>query len=329
MAIDDFLYLNIKSQRLSFVSEERFCKKVYQTTANEISEEYAQALQACTLPDLSTNASKILRIIKQDRNEIDSLVQVIASDPTMHEQILSYAKLHLIAGSSQIATLQEAIVNGIGFVKVSNIALSVAASKSLQIAEELHANLQDFWRHTLYCATLAERLTRHIALEYAVDPAIGYLVGLFHNFGFLLLAQLFPPEFRLLSRWLQLQPNASVTALESRLLGMGNAQHILRGGHAKLGACLLRHWELPEQTWVVAKEHHNPHYQGKYSTYVHIIWITNRILRKYKIGDGMPGEITSKELDYLQLTADELDKMVVQIMSDPNGVANVAMALAS
>lgn len=150
-----------------------------------------------------------------------------------------------------------------------------------------------------------------MAAHYLVDPCISYMVGLFHNFGFLLLAQLFPPEFRLLNRWLRIHANTSVNALEKRLLGMGNAQTLPRG-HAKLGACLLRHWELPEQTWVVAKEHHNPQYQGKYSTYVHIIGITNRILRKYKIGDGIPGEISSSELDFLCLNKEQLEKIVSQ-----------------
>lgn len=328
LPIDDFLYLNAKSQKFSFISQEKFCKKVYQTTTNEISEEYNQALQNCVFPELSNTAKKILRLIKQDKDDSNELIKIINSNPQMGEQILNYAKLPLLAGEQAIIKLPDAIEH-LGFAKVSHIALSFAASESFNLANDLSINFKNFWRQTLYCATLAECLSRHIANRYSIDPCISYMVGLFHNFGFLLLAQLFPPEFRLLNRWLSIHANSSVTALESRLLGMGNAQHILRGGHAKLGACLLRHWELPEQAWVVAKEHHNPQYQGKYSTYVHIIAITNRILRKYKIGDGMPGEISSNELDFLAISKEQLDDTVSLVMTGANGVENIALALAS
>lgn len=327
VTIDDFLYLHMKSQRLSFVSEEKFCKKVYQTTANEITEEYEQALTSCPLPDLSQAASKFLRFIKQESHEVEELINVIANHEVIHEQILNYAKLPFLAGENKINTMHDAINTALGFERVSHIALSVAASRGFNVDKDQSIYVKDFWRHTLYCATLAERFTRHIEKQYSVDPSISYMVGLFHNFGFLFLAQLFPPEFKLLSRWLHLQPNATVTALESRLLGMGKAHHILRGGHAKLGAWLLKYWELPEQTWVVAQEHHNQQYQGKYSTYVQIINITNHILRKHKIGDGMPGEISSMELDFLNLKKQELDQIVTQVMSDSNDLEKIASAL--
>lgn len=329
LAIDDFLYLNMKSQRFSFVSEEKFCKKVYQTIADEISEEYEQALASCTLPNLSHIANKVLQFVKHDsHNEVEELIKLITSHDMMCEQILNYAKLPFFSKTTANAvnTMHDAVNHVLGFERVSHIALGVAASKEFNVDKDQSLYVKNFWRHTLYCATLAERLTKHVEKQYSVAPGISYMLGLFHNFGFLLLAQLFPPEFRLLSRWLHLQPYASVAALENRLLGMGKAQQILRGGHAKLGAWLLKHWEFPEQTWVVAKEHHNPTYQGKYATYVHIIWIVNHILRQHGIGDGAPGDITDEELAFLHLSKPELDQIVAQLMSDPHGLDSVALA---
>lgn len=134
LSIDDFFYLHIKSQIFSFISQEKFCKKVYQTTANEISEEYAQALQACTLPDLSMTANKILRLIKQDRKDVDELIKVINNHPIMRDQILNYANLPLLAGDKPIVSLEDAINNGLGFDRVSHIALSVAAGEAFTVS---------------------------------------------------------------------------------------------------------------------------------------------------------------------------------------------------
>lgn len=327
--IDDFLYLHMNSQRLAFVSNEKFCQKVYQTTADEITEEYEQAMASCNLPGLSQVASKVLRLIKQDNKEVDELVKVIVNHEILNDQVLNYAKLPFLAKDKEINTIHDAINHSLGFDKVSQIALSVAATRSFNINKDHNVYLCSFWRHALCCALLAEQLAHYVDKKHAIDPKVAYMVGLFHNFGFLLLARLFPPEFKLLNKWLNLHPTTSIIALEKRLLGMGKAQQILRGGHAKLGAWLLRHWELPEQTWVVAKEHHNSMYQGKYSVYVRLIWIINRILRQYKIGDGMPGEISSEELDFLNLEPQVLEQIVFQIMSDSNALENIALVLAN
>ena len=319
----------MNSQRLSFVSNEKFCQKVYQTTADEISEEYEQAIASCNLPDLPQIANKILRLIKQGSTEVEELVKIIVSHEIINDQILNYAKLPFLAKDKSINTIHDVINHSLGFDKVSQIALGMAATRNFNINKDHNVYLSNFWRHALCCATLAGQLAHHVDKKYSIDPAVAYMVGLFHNFGFLLLAQLFPPEFKLLNKWLNLHPTTPIVSLEKRLLGMGKAQHILRGGHAKLGAWLLRHWELPEQSWVVAKEHHNPTYQGKYSAYVHLIWITNRILRQHKIGDGLPGEISSAEMGFLNLEPQALEQIVSQIMSDSTELEKIALVLAN
>src|SRR5690606_16239445 len=163
---------------------------------------------------------------------------------------------------------------------VSHIALGLSAGKALQPNPEL--DLQAFWRHSFFAATLAQKIAKMVSHE-KIDPCMCYLSGLMHNFGLLLFAKLYPPEFRLLRKWMRLNPKISIHVLEKRLLGMGHAMHVIRGGHAQLGAWLLKHWGMPEPCIVVAREHHSIQYDGPYCEYVNIIKLTNQLLRSLHI----------------------------------------------
>ena len=301
LKMDDFLYLHVSSdsQKLSFISNEKFSRKVYQATSNKIPEEYKNIIDSCAFPKLSNIASQVLRLIKQEVKETGELVNLITKNNVICEQVLNYANLPFFSRGDSVGNISNAISDTLGFEYVSHIALGIETSKYFDFNEEHNIYIRNFWKHTLHCATLAGHLASYIKNKHKIMPSIGYMVGLFHNFGFLLFAQLFPPEFKLLNKWLNMHPKTSVLNLEKRLLCMGKAKHILQGGHAKLGAWLLRYWEFPEHTWVVAEEHHNPNYQGKYSAYVNLIWIVNRILKDYKMGDGLLGSLSAEELDFL------------------------------
>ena len=142
----------------------------------------------------------------------------------------------------------------------------------------------DLWRHAACAARRAEHLCKLIPQD--LDPALAYLGGLLQNFGLLWFSHLFPPEYRLLQKWLRINPRASITKLEQRLLGMGRALHIVRAGHARLGAKLLEHYGIDSRLCTIVREHHSKQYSGEYSAYVKIIQLTNQTLRSQGLGDG-------------------------------------------
>lgn len=225
--------------------------------------------------------------------------------------------LHLIANSATAinsANVAEILRNAIGFDMVSHVGLN----------KDPQPEINNFWQHAFYAASYAESITGLVDNKYALDPAVSYLAGLFHNFGLLLFSQLYPPEYSLLEKWMRLNPKVSIAVLENKLLGMGQAFSVVRAGHAQLGEKLMRHWKMPQAVCVVAKEHHSLMYKGEYAHYVKIIQITNQLLREQNIGDGSlsglskqllePLELTEEQirgsLQNLQTVSPELDKMV-------------------
>lgn len=189
------------------------------------------------------------------------------------------------------------------------------------------ADADDFWRHAFYAATYAQRLTELLPAQQGLDPQTSYDAGLFHNIGLLWFSQLFPPEYKMLKKWLQLNPNVSISVLEQRLLGMGHAFHVLRGGHTQLGEWLLRQWQMPEVICVIAREHHSLSYKGEYETYVKIIQLTNVLLREQGIGDGSLGVKQEIFLQTLGLSADQVFACVQEIKNGAENIEQTARSL--
>lgn len=142
----------------------------------------------------------------------------------------------------------------------------------------------EIWKHAVLAAERSQALCKLVNPQ--LDDAKAYLVGLLQNFGLLLFSYLFPPEYRLLQKWLRMHPKASIVRLEKRLLGMGRALHIVRCGHADLGAQLLEHFGIAADICSIVREHHSRDYVGADADYIKIIQLTNQTLRRQGLGDG-------------------------------------------
>lgn len=256
------------------------------------------SLKSLIFPALPPVAMQILQLATQSGRPIKELVELVAQDAGIQQQIKFYMQLPFM--QQQVGTAQHTFEHILGFDMVSHIAPGVAADAFA------------FWGHAFYAATIAERITKLVARD-ELNPAISYLAGLFHNFGLLLFSQLFVPEYNLLKKWLQQNPSVCISVLEKRLLGMGQAFNIARGGHAQLGEWLLRSWQLPESICVITKEHHSLTYKGEYADYVKIIQLTNHLLREEGIGDGVIGGIDKGLLDSLGLNAEQVYDSIKQI----------------
>lgn len=328
MGAADYLRIHPRAKIFSFTEASELGGE---HTAEEISD-HAGILDNVVLPELPSVAIQILQLSISKEHSTKELIDLVTQDPKIQQQINYYMQLPFIqerlndAAITRDTNVHHAIEHVLGFDMVSHIALGVVAGRAFN-AERVAAGAEDFWRHSFYAAAYAQRITELVAERLQLDPAISYLAGLFHNFGLLLFSQLFPPEYSLLKKWLLLNPKVSIAVLEQRLLGMGQAFNIARGGHAQLGAWLLRHWNMPEAVCVITKEHHSLTYTGKYALYVRIIQLTNQLLREEGIGDGSAGGITEQLLEPLGLTAQEVYDSLQQLKTGAASLDQMARSL--
>jgi HD-like signal output (HDOD) protein len=236
---------------------------------------------------------------------------------------MRYARSPLFAYRGKLDSIQDAITRVLGYEMVMNLALGICAGKSLRTPPDGPLGLHAFWRHATYSAALTQTLAGLLPRALRPKAGLAYLAGLLHNFGYLLLGHLFQPEFYLLNKLVEANPNTAITELEGRVLGMGQARDALTMGHAQMGAWLMQSWHMPEEIIVALREHHNPDYRGAFAVYARLVLVADYLLKTQGIGDADPGPLPATIMADLGLdmaaaetalecvlrSADELDGM--------------------
>lgn len=126
-----------------------------------------------------------------------------------------------------------------------------------------------------------------------------------HNFGYLLLAHVFPPHFSLICRHQEVNPHLCHTYVEQHLLGISREQ---------IGAWLMRHWDMPDELATALRFQHDPTYDGEFAEYANLVCLAVRLLRSRGVGSGPDTNIPDALLERLGLTRDKAEEAVSKVL---------------
>ncbi len=258
------------------------------------------------LPSMPDIAMRILELSKDEDASIVELSKIVQDDPSLSAQTLRYATSSLFGYRGKIDSIQDAIVRVLGFDMTMNMALGISVGKSFRNPTDGPLGMDAFWRHSVACAILTQRLAKMMPVKQRPKAGVVYLAGLLHNFGFLLLGHLFQPEFYLLNKMVAANPDKPITDLEQQVLGMGRARDVIDMGHAQMGSWLMDAWGLPPAVCTTVREHHSEHYEGEDDVYVNLVKVANRLLKRVNIGDENNGELPQELLEKLGLNEDDV-----------------------
>ncbi len=245
-------------------------------------EEVADKLQKLyRLPPMPVLALKILKLTANTEATARELAELIEFDPSLTAQTMRYARSALFNYPGQINSVQEAVTRVLGFDRVAHIALGIASVRAFDVPRQGMLGMDNFWRHSLYCAFLCQR----IASYSNEDKSLAYLCGLLHNFGLLLVGHLFPSEFDELNTLREANPEASMHSLEQQVFGASSGQDVLAVGHGAIGGILHRLWQLPDPVIKAAGMHQQSGYHGENENYVLMVQLANGLLKERGIGD--------------------------------------------
>lgn len=285
-------------------------------------EQVADKLQKLyRLPPMPALALRILRLTGNPEASAKELSELIEFDPSMTAQIMRYARSALFAYPGQINSVQEAVTRVLGFDRVAHIALGIASAQAFDVPRKGPLGMDNFWRHSLYCAFLCQSL----AARAGHDKGLAYLCGLLHNFGLLLVGHLFPTEFDELNALREMNPKASLQALEQEVLGHSEQEGILSVGHGAIGGILHRLWQLPEPVIKAAGMHQHIGYHGDHEEYVAMVQLANAVLKEQGIGDEFNPDDVPALAEALGLDLSELELVkqdVEQVSSDLDVLAS-------
>lgn len=194
------------------------------------------------LPTLSTSVSRVIELVESPDANLDELASVVSQDPGLATRIMGVANSSFFRGAAAVENVHDALMR-MGMREARTILIVVSLrSVVLRAPGQGQGHGKDptaLWRHSLRTATL----THELASECPPWAASGFLVGMVHDLGQLVLQAYFSE----LPAWRDdgLAPDKSVCeTLEDAL-------------HSPLGAFVLSTWGFGESLSLAVLNHHS------------------------------------------------------------------------
>ena len=184
----------------------------------------------------------VIKLTSTPSTQVDELVTVLSSEPTIAAFILRLSNSALYGRSRTVDSVKEAVVM-LGFHSIRSIVITHSTQKLFSDATLGKQHRDRLWEHSLATAIGARLLSQR---SLVVHPEFAYLGGLLHDIGKLLMAQNFPEEYDAL---LSGEDNYASEHIrkESEIFGID---------HAMAGAILINEWLFPEPLVEAVAAHH-------------------------------------------------------------------------
>jgi len=260
-----------------------------------------------TLPNVFI---RINQLVEDPNSSIADIAKAVSQDPSFTVRLLRVANSSFYGFSSTIDTVAKA-VSVIGTSQVRNLALSMSVASTFAGLPNNLVSMDNFWRHSLYCALVARILARQAG---RCDPEALFTAGLLHDIGELVIFNRLPEQ-----------------AKESLLLVMDRMdelpvyqaeQQIIGFDHAQVGGELARQWNLPPLLEECIAYHHSIGEAQRYPRETALVHLANILammaeLDTLESGDVSPvdpraWEITGLGEDIIELVVREAQEEIVE-----------------
>ncbi|MGE4158618.1 MAG: HDOD domain-containing protein [Planctomycetota bacterium] len=189
-------------------------------------------------------ASQLLSLLQDPNSSIADVRRVLTHDPELSKQVMALSRNNLVSQGKDVPDLNAA-VSFLGFETLKSVILSLSILQSFPKTQgALHFNVQAFNNHSVAAAVVYRRLAR----EEGLHPDIGFLCGLLHDVGKILMNMACPREFE----------QALIMADRAQVYLHNVEGLVFATNHAQVGAWLARSWSLPPDLVSFIETHHKP-----------------------------------------------------------------------
>ena len=197
---------------------------------------------ADTLPSLPEVVNYLIRSLKDEGADVDTIVHHINADPAITARLLAAANAVGSGLSSRIYSAKQAFI----VLGVDRIVGIIVASALIHRLDSGGAGFdaRQLWRHSLGVACCA----RVLAEQSGINPDAAFTAGLLHDIGQLLMYTASPIDYL---QVLELRRNQDISIVA--------AEHAVFGyDHAQAGQALAQTWNLPSEIEEAISAHHAP-----------------------------------------------------------------------
>lgn len=257
------------------------------------------------IPPMPATAQKVMKLRVNPEASIEELADVVETDPSLAAQVVSWASSPFYAAPGKIRSVEDAIGRVLGFDLVINLAVGLSLGKSFSLPKDAPEGTTHYREQAIYTAAVIEGLAKAMPRGKRPELGLNYLSGLLHNFGYLVLAYIFPPYFKTICRHQEANPHVPVELIDQHLLGVSRDQ---------IGSWLMRFWDMPTEVATAIRYQHDSNYEGTDSVYANLVFLALALLRQEGIGGGPPVDIPDSLLARLELTREDAIKVMHKVL---------------
>ncbi|TQV66522.1 HDOD domain-containing protein [Exilibacterium tricleocarpae] len=288
---------------------------VHKFTGMRIKQRLEETLE---LPPLPKSANRIIKL-RVDRNaDVSDLAEIVEMDPSLAAQVISWASSPYYSTPGKIKSLHDAIVRVLGFDMVLNLSLGLAMGKTLKLPEDLPQGTTPYWQMAVYTATTVEGLVGAIPRAHRPSFGLAYLSGLLSNFGYLVLAEVFPPYFNVINRYTEANPHVQHEMIDRHILGITREQ---------LASCLTELWSVPPEIVTALRHQNTPEYDGDHHEYAKLVHVAQLLLSQRGFGSGPSTEVPVHLYEQLNLQPDAAAAVLDDVMKSLDELDGIARQL--
>ena len=147
---------------------------------------------------------------------------------------------------------------------------------------------------------------------------LAYLSGLLHNYGYLVLAHIFPPYFSLINRYIEANPHICHVHVEHHLLGVTRDQ---------IGGALMECWNMPEEVVSALRYQHSPDSDSEHAIYSQLLCVATQAMINTGLIQGPKKQLDTALLTTLTLEADDVEAVVQRLIEGKDDLMSMARSL--
>lgn len=267
------------------------------------------------LPPLPETAQRIIHLRVNPNAMMGDLVDIVESDPSLAAQVVSWASSSFYAAAGQVRSVHDAVSRVLGFDLVMNLAVGLSLGRALEQPKEQPEGYIDYWQQAIWQAQSAGILAGMMPRGKRPLFGLAYLAGLLHNFGYLVLSHVFPPHFKLVCRYLEVNSHLDSSVIEHFLMGITREQ---------IGAQLMTNWGMPDEVTQAIRQQKNPAFDGHFDVYAKLLWLGRQLLIERGIALGGGEYVEDSFYDDLGLDRGKVAEQFDELVASKDSVLAIA-----
>ena len=229
----------------------------------------SKVTQLTSFPDV---AFRINDMVSDENCGAVEICKLIKPDPALSAALLRLANSAMYPIGSTVDSVDRAVTI-VGLREVRDLAFGICANTTFKGIPNDLITVEDFWKHSLYCASAAQ----HLAREARVCPGESlFTAGLLHDIGQLVMFNQAPSLSEAALRLcLDDSDGRSPYLAERQIFGFD---------HMEVGAELARHWRFPAGLRQCIEFHHEPFGSDECTDAVLVVHLANSIAVLAELG---------------------------------------------